>query len=1262
MKLKILALLVCCWSLLVTPPSWATEVPLRIATFQIDATPPLGSPLCNGNVKPAMEIVSPLTARGIVLLGAGDPIVLCAVDWVGIANGSHDAFREAIAVAVNTRPQRVALHTLHQHDAPGSDFEAERLLAEHGLGRLYSNADFDAQVMQRLAVAAQQSLTSAQSVSHLGLSSGGVERVASNRRILGSDGRVAIQRQSSGGKKPAAREAAEGTIDPLVRLITFWSEDRPLAVLTYYATHPQSYYGQGSVNWDFVGYARQLREQAMPGVPHIHFNGAGGNVAAGKYNDGSPKNRPKLARRLAQGMERAWDDQRKIPIGSSDVQWFVEPVALPLRETLNEDSLMETLQDESQTTRLRLRAARDLAFTRRINQGRQISLTRLRLGDASVLHMPGELFVEYQLAAQAMRPDHFVAMAAYGDYGPGYIGTQVAYSQGGYETGIVSRVAPSVEQVLMTGMEQLLDADSSVVGRDPSSQPTQVSPQANLITEASINADSESYDSHPSSVSLPDGTTWIAWHAYRAGRDQVKVRRIDAAGHPSATWIVSDTELARGAIASGPPTIVTTAPDCIWVVWTCETESGWRVLARKRVAQDWQPAIMVTPEEEVTHTFHAIHPTAVAIGDGELLVAWSEYRDGRFGIRTRRTIHGDWQRPQDASSSRHDAFRPVLAADEKGNAFVFWDRDDGQQYNVMGRRLLPQADEEQQISPVDEHCLTPTALMTDSGPFVAWLQKRDIIGGTGVISQWHTLHAAAIVEDRWKLILDDQGESVAAELTQGLVAKVEPRPAATGGYLGRRAAPMLWQDGDAVWLMWERKTDHDASTTDVLGDLLARPIRELKWHDTVQVHTGYLDYHLVHDQSHAAGRLVMLASELPRQTKRLYHRLVGDVSASAPFQQEAWTGWREISLPVASETPPRQSIQVDGQTYQLYWADMHCHSALTADAEGEQDELTQYARLRALLDVVVFTNNDFLYDVPLTQYEYALGNLFASVLTRPGEFLSLPGYEWTSRIPGVAGAPVADPGNWTKPYQNRSFPNHRSVIYPPAGGPLLRYPEVANDIHTLNLAVAAAGGITMTQHDAFQPSGHPVEVGMELTSGWRNYIDRVPELFHQPLHEGARLGFMAHGDSHRRTPGLAGALTGIYCPELTADAVLDALRHRRCFATNGSKILIDARANDAFMGQPTVSRNRAVDLSLLAIGTREITSAVLVRNGQEIKTISGNGTKELKVNFRDEGLATGNHWYYWRVSQQGEAAPLPGNMMVAHGHLAWSTPHFVDVK
>ena len=128
-----------------------------------------------------------------------------------------------------------------------------------------------------------------------------------------------------------------------------------------------------------------------------------------------------------------------------------------MRDTLVEEELLAKLRDKRQTVRERLRAARDLTFVRRMNRGHRIPLSCLKLGDARVLHMPGELFVEYQLAAQKMRPDGFVAMAAYGDYGPGYIGTEIAYGQGGYETGRVSRVAPLVEKVLMDGIRRLLD-------------------------------------------------------------------------------------------------------------------------------------------------------------------------------------------------------------------------------------------------------------------------------------------------------------------------------------------------------------------------------------------------------------------------------------------------------------------------------------------------------------------------------------------------------------------------------------------------------------------------------------------------------------------------------------------------------------------------------------------------------------------------------------------------------------------------------------
>src|SRR5438105_7917563 len=104
---------------------------IRLSTFDIDATPPIGSHMAYDPVTNKWDLG--LRARGIVLLDAGDPIVLCAVDWIGIANEGQDAFRSALARGAGTSPNRVAVHTLHQHDAPDCDFSAERILKDAGL-------------------------------------------------------------------------------------------------------------------------------------------------------------------------------------------------------------------------------------------------------------------------------------------------------------------------------------------------------------------------------------------------------------------------------------------------------------------------------------------------------------------------------------------------------------------------------------------------------------------------------------------------------------------------------------------------------------------------------------------------------------------------------------------------------------------------------------------------------------------------------------------------------------------------------------------------------------------------------------------------------------------------------------------------------------------------------------------------------------------------------------------------------------------------
>ena len=436
----------------------AQDKPLRIAVFEVDMTPPVGTPLCDGLVPPAKEIVDPLSARGIVLLTEDRPIVLCALDWVGIGNSGYDAFRNALAKAAGTTKDRVAVHCLHQHDAPGCDFEADEILTRHGLGGKLFDPGFAKKSVDRLAGAIKKALEKPQTVTHIAVGKAKVDKVASTRRVMGTDGKVKYVRYSS-TKDAKIRAEPQGLIDPYVHLISFWDGDRTIASLTYYATHPQSYYGKGGVSCDFPGLARRLRENenARPGeVAHIHFNGAGGNVTAGKYNDGSPANRAILANRLATGMSQAFTSAKTVPIKSADVSWRVVPVALPLSKRYKVKDLEARVADKKLSDAERMKAARNLAWARRCEAGDTIDLSCLHIGPAYVLHMPGELFVEYQLAAQKMKPKSPVMMAAYGDYGPGYIGTAIAYTEGGYETGPVSRVGPEVEVVLMRAMRELL--------------------------------------------------------------------------------------------------------------------------------------------------------------------------------------------------------------------------------------------------------------------------------------------------------------------------------------------------------------------------------------------------------------------------------------------------------------------------------------------------------------------------------------------------------------------------------------------------------------------------------------------------------------------------------------------------------------------------------------------------------------------------------------------------------------------------------------
>jgi hypothetical protein len=279
-----------------------------------------------------------------------------------------------------------------------------------------------------------------------------VENVASNRRILGADGKVGTQRGSS-SRDPEHHRLPEGVIDPWLKTVAFYDGEKKVAACHYYACHPMSYYGDGRVSADFCGLARRQRQRDEPDCQHLYFNGCGGNVGAGKYNDGSKPMRLVLTERMYQAIAKSEAELRPEPIESA--VWRTAPILPEPHPRFDAAELAAQIADPARSVVDRSRPAFTLAYLRRFERGEPIIASSLNINGVSMLHLPGECFVEYQLRAQQMQPDRFVATAAYGDDGPWYVPTKEAFPQGGYEVS-VAWCDPKIDDLLTATMRNLL--------------------------------------------------------------------------------------------------------------------------------------------------------------------------------------------------------------------------------------------------------------------------------------------------------------------------------------------------------------------------------------------------------------------------------------------------------------------------------------------------------------------------------------------------------------------------------------------------------------------------------------------------------------------------------------------------------------------------------------------------------------------------------------------------------------------------------------
>lgn len=452
MKILLLALALSSWLLCLGKHGMADDG-LRIATFSVDITPQLGLPVGQGFIPVLQQAEHPLLARGILLTDSGMACVLCSLDLMEVHNESYDFLRQTIAAAAKVPESRVALHCLHQHTAPAIDTAAQRLEFAEDHPRRRATADYLAFVAKQLSTAIHGCQENWQSVTDIGTARAKVERVASNRRLEQADGSI-LGRSSSTATTPELRELPEGLIDPWVRTVSLHDGEQAVAHLHYYASHPQSFYGDGRASYDVPGIIREELEKKT-GAFQLYLTGCGGDIAFGKYNDGSPQTRADLAARLQAGMEQNLANLERTPI--APMKWAIERLALPLRsdQEFSEAANQQILDTPEASAAARRKAAIALAWIQRVQSGKTVELSCLSIGQVKLLHLPGEPFVQYQLSAQKMRPDRFVCVAGYGDCGMGYIGGDRIYTdRGGYEQ--TYAFAGPCEALLLSTIERLL--------------------------------------------------------------------------------------------------------------------------------------------------------------------------------------------------------------------------------------------------------------------------------------------------------------------------------------------------------------------------------------------------------------------------------------------------------------------------------------------------------------------------------------------------------------------------------------------------------------------------------------------------------------------------------------------------------------------------------------------------------------------------------------------------------------------------------------
>ena len=433
---------------------------LKAGAAQRDITPLLGISLVGYfHDRKAVDVRDPLYAKAIVLEADGERIAIVLCDLIALEREEVEKARELIESRCGIPPQNVMIACTHTHTGPAT-------VSALGVDRDEGYLEF---LVPRIADAVQMACQRLREAK-VGWEVGREERISFNRRYWMKDGKV---RTNPGYNNPDIVRPA-GPIDPDVMAIRIAdAQGSTIAVLANFALHYVGGSPSNVVSADYFGmFAQEIQRMHGESFVAILSNGCCGDI-----NNIDVHNPPERR----EGYEHA---QHVASILAADVYSLTEHAKLiedvrlnavskritipvrPITEGMIESAkaiLRDAPDDVNRYTREQI-YAREILFLsempRQVETEVQVFAIRSEQGEMAIVGLPGEIFVEIGLQIKKSSPFKATMPIELANDWVGYVPTEKAFEEGGYETELArsSKLAPEAERILIQTARELLES------------------------------------------------------------------------------------------------------------------------------------------------------------------------------------------------------------------------------------------------------------------------------------------------------------------------------------------------------------------------------------------------------------------------------------------------------------------------------------------------------------------------------------------------------------------------------------------------------------------------------------------------------------------------------------------------------------------------------------------------------------------------------------------------------------------------------------